>query len=343
MNHTSNSKETPEMRCSCPHQEAITFLDTSCWIEKGKIVFDLFKKPTDRNMYLLPSSCHPQQHHKNVPFGLAMRINRVCTFPETRDKRLSELQEMLLKREYQPGMVIAALNKARNIPRDIALKKVVKPSHQRRPIAVVSWDPRLPSIDAIQQKHYRSMTSLDPYLKEVYPEAPIIAYRRPKNIREYLIRAKLPPKNQINPTRHLKGMKKCKMSCLICPYIQEGKDIKHNGFKWNIITSVNCATYNSCYMLICIKEKCIGKEQYYIGETERKLKDRICEHLGYINTKNTAQPAGYHFNLPGHSKSDMRVTVLEKQFKQDPEYRKERESFLIRKFNTYRRGMNKKP
>ena len=220
---------------------------------------------------------------------------------------------------------------------------MVKTLHQKRPISVVSWDPRLPSIYAIQKKHYRAMTSLDPYLKEVYPEVPMVAYRRPKNIREYLIRAKLPPKNRSHPSRQLKGMKKCKNTCLICPYILEGKDVKQNSFRWNIITSVNCQTYNSVYMLICTKDRCRGKEQYYIGETERKLKDRICEHLGYINTKNTNQPAGYHFNLPGHNKHDMKVTILEKQFKNDPEYRKERESYLIRKFNTFRRGMNKKP
>ena len=87
----------------------------------------------------------------------------------------------------------------------------------------------------------------------------------------------------------------------------------------------------------------MGKEQFYIGETERTLKDRVCEHLGCINTKKTNQPAGYHFNLPGHSKKDMKVTILEKQYKNYPEYRKERESLLIRKFNSFRRGMNKKP
>ena len=45
-------------------------------------------------------------------------------------------------------------------------------------------------------------------------------------------------------------------------------------------------------------------------------------HLGYINT-------GEHFNLPGHS---IRV---EKVISTDPEYRKERESHLVRKFNTF--------
>ena len=59
-------------------------------------------------------------------------------------------------------------------------------------------------------------------------------------------------------------------------------------------------------------------------------------HLGYINT-------GEHFNLPGHTKADMKVLVLEKVKYTDPEYRKERESHLIRKFNTFYKGLNKKP
>ena len=56
-----------------------------------------------------------------------------------------------------------------------------------------------------------------------------------------------------------------------------------------------------------------------------------------------SQPAGKHFNKAAHSKADMKVAILEKIFKQDPEYRKERESQLIRKFYTFYCGLNKKP
>ena len=159
-------------------------------------------------MYLLPSSCHPTHHHENVPFSLGMRINRICSLPESREQRFQELLDMLINRGYRHGMVKAAISKARNIPRDIALRKVVKPVLSKRPVAVVSWDPRLPSIDTIQQKHWRAMT-LDPYLKEICPQAPHIAYKRPKNIREHLIRAKLPPPNHNRTQRQMLGMKKC--------------------------------------------------------------------------------------------------------------------------------------
>ena len=345
MSHTSNNKEPNHLKCSCPPQDCIPFLDTSCQIRDGRIMLDLHKKDTDKNMYLLPSSCHPPHQHENVPFSLAMRIVRICSLQESREKRFSELKQMFLDRGYRESIVEASIHKARNIPRNIALRKVVNPVSSKRPVAVVSWDPRLPSIDTIQQKHWRSMAQ-DPYLKKVFPEAPLVAYRRQRNLREILIRAKLPPPNQMRNQRQVKGMKRCQKNCLICPYIKEGRDISEKEFTWKINQRISCQSNNLVYMIICTKENCQHKfkiQQKYIGETERKLKDRICEHIGYINTKKTEQATGQHFNLPGHSLSDMKVTVLEQVFKSDPEYRKERESYLIRKFNTYYQGMNRKP
>ena len=91
MIHTTNILEDVATRCACPELSSIPFLDTSCQIINGQIILDLYKKPTDRNMYLLPSLCHPPLQHENIQFSAAMRINRICTEKETRDHRLSEL------------------------------------------------------------------------------------------------------------------------------------------------------------------------------------------------------------------------------------------------------------
>ena len=93
-------------------------------------------------------------------------------------------------------------------------------------------------------------------------------------------------------------------------------------------------------MIECQKQYCKEK---YIGETERELRERISEHRGYIHNKVKSQATGAHFNLPGHSLSDMKVTILEKVKSKDDLYRKERESYHIRKFNTFYRGINRKP
>ena len=94
-------------------------------------------------------------------------------------------------------------------------------------------------------------------------------------------------------------------------------------------------------MVKCTKEWCT--ENIYIGESERSLKDRIQEHIQYIKSNNKSQATGFHFNQSGHSVHHMVVTGLEKQKKKDSEYRKERESYLIRKFNSYNMGMNRMP
>ena len=147
--------------------EMVPFLDTQCKIVNEKIIVDLYRKSTDRNMYLLTSSCHPNSVTKNIPFSLALRIVRICSETETRDQRLSELREMLLNRDYRPGIVDAAINKAKAIPRSEALKRVVRPKTSERPVFVVKYDPRLPSVTQIVQKHWRSMVT-NPQMAEVF-------------------------------------------------------------------------------------------------------------------------------------------------------------------------------
>ena len=80
----------------------------------------------------------------------------------------------------------------------------------------------------------------------------------------------------------------------------------------------------------------------YIGETKRILKFRLAEHRGYVNNDDDTA-TGQHFNLPGHSLSDLTVTILEKVRSNDDLYRRERERYFIRKFNTYYKGLNRQP
>ena len=50
-----------------------------------------------------------------------------------------------------------------------------------------------------------------------------------------------------------------------------------------------------------------------------------------MRTQKLNQATGHHFNLPGHSLADLKVIALEK-YTVILFYRKERESYLIRKF-----------
>ena len=89
---------------------------------------------------------------------------------------------------------------AKNIPQDIVIITEVKLLHSKRPIDVLSLDLRLPPIDPFLQKQWRSMGLLDPYLKQIFPEFPIITFKKPNTVREYCIRAKLHPPNENKQT-----------------------------------------------------------------------------------------------------------------------------------------------
>ena len=340
MNHTfpnnPPSVENPAPPCQCPPTQMLAFLDTACSIISSQITTDLYKKPTDRNQYLMTSSCHPAHVTNNIPFSLALRIVRICSNESNRDIRLDELNQLLLSRNYKPGIIRTAIERAKSIPRVEALNRVEKSAVTRRPVFVLHYDPRLPSVTGIVKKHWRTMVSTDPHLKEVFPLPPLVAYKRPPNIKEKLIRAKVPPLAPDRPIRKIPGMKKC-TKCPICPFVQPGKSVKStsNNTIIDINTSVNCQSQNIIYCISC--QNC---RMQYIGESERSLQHRFSEHKGYATNKHLTKATGAHFNLPGHSVSDMKVTILEKVHSMDPLVRKEREELFIRKFNSKYKGMN---
>ena len=143
---------------------------------------------------------------------------------------------------------------------------------------------------------------------------------------------------QRNPSRKVRGVKSCGKQCLACPYIKEGKLVKGPNFTWKIRDRVTCESKNVVYMIECTK--C---NQRYINQTKRQLKGRLANHLGYVKNKMLREPTGSHFHLPEHSLHNISMTVLEKLKKPDLYFRRVRESYLIEKFNTFRKGINKQP
>ena len=182
------------------------------------------------------------------------------------------------------------------------------------------------------------MINTDPHLKEVYPLPPLVAYKRPPNIKDKIVRAKVPPLAPRRPSRNKPGMKKCQ-KCSICPFVENGSSVKSTSTNHtiDINTSVNCQSRNIIYCITCLNCR-----MQYVGESERSLQDRFSELRGYVTHQNLTKATGYHFNLPGHSVSDMRVTILEKIHSGDPLVRKEREELYIRQLNTKYKGLNKK-
>ena len=101
------------------------------------------------------------------------------------------LQQLLLDRNYSPKLVSCSIARAGAIPRLAALRKSTRKEASKGPIFAFQFYPRLPSIQTLQDKHWRAMTKNNQYLATVFPRPPLTAYRRQTNIRNVVIRAKL--------------------------------------------------------------------------------------------------------------------------------------------------------
>ena len=201
-------------------------------------------------------------------------------------------------------------------------------------------------------KHHRAMLFTNPQLKTIFEEPPMVSLRQGPNIRKYLCRSKLA---KVSRTNHLKrnthtsapGWKKCSKPCPACPFaLPPCRTVKGlvSGYEHHIQTPVNCQSENIVYYWKCTKDNCSTfPECEYIGLSKRTFQKRFYEHTYYIKSEKVSEPSGGHFNLPGHSLSDMKGLILEKVRSSDPFVLRAREALLIEKFETYNKGLNNEP
>ena len=94
-------------------------MSTSHLIHNGKIVTDLYTKPTDKHQYLLHSSFRPIQTKRAIPFSvlLALTLRRICSTNETFTLRTNELIDYLYKRGYKRYFLQREIQRVNNITR----------------------------------------------------------------------------------------------------------------------------------------------------------------------------------------------------------------------------------
>ena len=240
-------------------------------------------------------------------------------------KRLYELEEMLKSRNYNSNIVKGAIEKAKLVGREQALKKVEKKKSDRVTFTI-KYHPSLPSLAKIVKTHWRSMTR-EKRLKEIFPQPPMVAYQQHSNLRSLLVRAKLSGGDK---TRKSVGMRKCIKGCSVCPYLKDTNHVKSRktGERVEMSNKFNCNTAGVVYMIEC--HKC-GIQ--YVGMTTRKFKTRMGEHVNDIKNKKD-KAISNHFNSKGHRLSDFRTLVIERVVPNDAAWLLEREEMWIKRLET---------
>ena len=307
----------------CISPEKVNFLDTTVHLVDNSLETEIYTKPTDTHQYLLPSSCHSRHIIKNIPRSLALRIRRVCSTSAFFDKHAAQLTTYLILRQYKEKRVRRVINEVKAIPRETLLGPSSQNSTNRIPF-VTNYCPQLPRFNSIFRK-YECILKSDEHLNKVFPEKPVVAYRRTPTLRDILVKSNLKPILPEPSKPH--GFYHChRHNCTTCSHSIESTTFyaHHTGTNHNVQGYITCNTSNVIYIITCTK--C---NKQYIGETGRKLKTRISEHLRNI-AKNQNTVIGTHFNSANHKSNHMQINAIE-SLSNSTGYRKVKELFWIKK------------
>ena len=124
----------------------IHFLGTTIHLQNNKVETEIYSKPVDAHLYLLPKSCHPNHTTKNIPYSLSLRIKRMCSTEEYFEKHAQILKTHFTNRKYLVKTIDSAIEKARNTPLSQTLTYKNIKRNPRYPVFTITFHPCLSNI-----------------------------------------------------------------------------------------------------------------------------------------------------------------------------------------------------
>ena len=104
-------------------QTLINFLDVTISLIGGKVTADLYVKPIDGHQYLHSSSCNPYHCEKRILYSQALRFDRICSDPNSFDRRCNDLETWIIERGYSEREIRKQVLRARDFLRDSLLDR----------------------------------------------------------------------------------------------------------------------------------------------------------------------------------------------------------------------------
>ena len=328
LNHLNSAHPTIKFTADYSNVSA-NFLDVKVSKKGNRLVSDLFVKSTDTHQYLDPTSCHPAHCISSIPYSQALRLNRICSETSFFDKRCNELESWLMRRGYDEKLVRNKVLAARRQNRDFLLHRE-KGEVKSKLVFNITYHPAFQRLNSILRKAH-VILAFDKEHQSVFNEIPIVGFRKGKSLKDMLVRAKVPPKNNIKS-----GSGGCLgKRCGVCPYIKTTSEfMDKKGVRYEIRTThLNCNSKNVVYLLSCK----VCKTQY-VGSCTTKFRLRFNNYKS-CNDRHKCkivpqQNVHNHFDQEGHHGfSDWEFILIDQG--SDLECVRKRERFWQYKLNTF--------
>jgi peptide-methionine (R)-S-oxide reductase len=286
----------------------VPFLDCFVKIENNSIITKPYTKPTDKKQYIHPSSCHPPHVFRSIPYSQALRIKRICTKEQDLMAELQNLEGYFKNRGYPVDIIHAGFNKALLPPQNYENNEEDDELDKRPTVMVIPYHPLNPTfakcIATLWQDH-------ELILKDKIKK-PIVAYTRPRNLKEILTRARYGPpaiptppinpgsdvinrpistydRNQLKaPVKHI--LFKCSCNHEICDEFNTLEEALYSQ-KWKRYQAqhVNCTNFNVLPVQVEHKShvsctECNYHHQIISNKTVRRVQDEIMHSMDTINS-----------------------------------------------------------
>ena len=303
-------------------ETSVTFLDINISVQDNKLATSVHYKPTDSHSYLLYSSSHPSHVKDSIPYSQFLRLRRLCSEDSDFNSKCDEMSNFFSERGYPDSTLSKALNRVQNVNRESALEPSASDNEERIPFTL-TFHPNNLAARNVVLRNFKILQS-DPETAPIFPNPPLVSFKRDRNLRNSLVRSSLP--SNLEP-----GTFNCSRKvCNTCPFINSKTHIRGPNGSYQVNDHFDCTTSNIIYCITCTL--C---NKLYIGESGRKLGDRFREHLLDVKNKRSdlSKPVARHFNLPGHSHEHMEICGIYLHLGNN-ETRKRKEQRLIFKLGT---------
>ena len=303
-------------------ETSVTFLDINISVQDNKLATSVHYKPTDSHSYLLYSSSHPSHVKDSIPYSQFLRLRRLCSEDSDFNSKCDEMSNFFSERGYPDSILSKALNRVQNVNRESALEPSASDNEERIPFTL-TFHPNNLAARNVVLRNFKILQS-DPETAPIFPNPPLVSFKRDRNLRNSLVRSSLP--SNLEP-----GTFNCSRKvCNTCPFINSKTHIRGPNGSYQVNDHFDCTTSNIIYCITCTL--C---NKLYIGESGHKLGDRFREHLLDVKNKGSdlSKPVARHFNLPGHSHEHMEICGIYLHLGNN-ETRKRKEQRLIFKLGT---------
>ncbi len=190
------------------NRKRIEFLDTWVISDEGRIKTDLFVKESDKHMYVDSKSDHPNTVKKSIPYGLAIRLKRICSEEADYKRHRAELKYQLRGRGYDMRFIERQLKRVDPLKREDLLQYRKGRQQSNRVPLVLTFAKQLPDVQEIVHKRMSLLYKSD-RMKQIFQQPPVLAFRRDRNISDVLVHGKL---NRLMRSENVdEGQCKCKV------------------------------------------------------------------------------------------------------------------------------------